>query len=197
MSELYNAVAAQVNDIIQQAKSVIVPVPEGQSTIIKPEVKDLPWMVLAKREIGVAEVPGEGNNPRVIWYHSFCTLKATYDSISWCSAFANAMTLSGGVGGTRSAAALDWINKHYGLELKYAMYGCLSIWDWGNGHGHVGFVLESDDDKGLYILGGNQLNRKTGKDEVCCKWFPWSLAPVSFKWPKDFPLPEGAEVDNG
>jgi uncharacterized protein (TIGR02594 family) len=189
-----SAPVGQQVPVARPADAILIPPTVGVPHSVVTSA-DLPWMIAAKKELGVAEIPGPANNPRIIWYHSFCTLKATYDSVSWCSAFANAMMISSGFKGTRSAAALDWINMNYGIELKYAVYGCLSIWDWGNGHGHVGFILGTDDNRGYHVLGGNQKD-SDGLDKVCVKWFPWSLAPSSFKWPKEYPLPSDAEVDN-
>jgi len=152
---------------------------------------DYPWMQNAKKELCITEEPGAKNNPRILWYHTFTTLKSSYDSISWCAAFANAMLITAGIRGSRSAAALDFTN--WGIELEYSEYGCLAIWDWNNGHGHVAFVLDEDEDKGLYVIGGNQ--RQNGLDKVCQKWFPWSTPPSYYKWPKEYPLPKEAEVD--
>jgi len=178
---------AKPPDAIITPPTVVVPRP-----VVTPT--DLPWMINAKKELGVAEIPG-GNNSRIVWYHSFTTLHASYQSVSWCSSFANAMLRTANIPGTGSAAALDWINLNWGIELKYAIYGCLVIYDWGNGHGHVGFVIDANDD-GIHVLGGNQHDNAKGVDLVCIKMFPWSLAPASFKWPHNYPLPKDAEVDN-
>jgi uncharacterized protein (TIGR02594 family) len=205
MSDMAKNIFKHIEDLITKAQYKPAPAPETQPMPLpqpielkKPptveQLKDLSWMALAKKEIGVTEVPGTANNPRILWYHSFCTLKASYDSVAWCAAFVNAMLITGGIKGTRSAAALDF--ARWGIELKYAVYGCLAIWDWGNGHGHVGFVIDANDD-GLHILGGNQHDAKTDTDKVCIKMFPWSLAPSYFKWPTEIPLPKDAEVDNG
>ena len=180
---------------VQQALSQPQIVPAGQivPVTLPMPVLELAWVENIKKELGVAELPYPANNPRIIWYDTFTTLRATYESVSWCSAFMNAMLITSGIEGTRSAAALDWINQKWGIELKYAVHGCLAIWDWGNGHGHVACVMEANE-QGLIVIGGNQ--RDKGVDKVCQKMFPWSLPPVSFKWPKDVPLPAGAEVDN-
>lgn len=75
----------------------------------------------AKREwaFNIKELPGkEQNNPKIIWYHSFTTLRATDDETPWCSAFMNACAvMGGGYPGTRSAAAISW--ESYGVQVAF------------------------------------------------------------------------------
>lgn len=47
------------------------------------------WLDLAEAEIGIKEVPGTGDNPRVLEYHSATSYGAPHDSVPWCSSFIN------------------------------------------------------------------------------------------------------------
>jgi uncharacterized protein (TIGR02594 family) len=43
------------------------------------------------------------------------------------------------------------------VALKKPEVGCIAVFDRGHGMGHVGFYV-GEDEKGIYILGGNQNN---------------------------------------
>lgn len=121
-------------------------------------------MDIARREIGTTEVPGAGNNPRIIEYHSSCDLRATEDSVAWCSAFVNWCMMKAGIPRTKSAAARSWLN--YGRAIDVPQVGCIVIFRRGDPPaGHVAFV-ESVEGEYLLCLGGNQ------GDTVKCARFP-------------------------
>ena len=108
----------------------------------------------------IKEVQGSGNNPRIIYYHSFTSLKATSDEVPWCSSFMNAAAMSTGFAGTKSAAAKSWLD--YGIEGDGSV-GDIAVFKRDGGH-HVAFVNKNYY-AGPYIevLGGNQ-NNKVGID---------------------------------
>jgi uncharacterized protein (TIGR02594 family) len=60
-----------------------------------------------------------------------------------------------GQSGTNNAVALSW--KSYGTKLARPAYGCIAVFSWGGGKGHVGFVVGKQGSS-LLILGGNQSN---------------------------------------
>jgi uncharacterized protein (TIGR02594 family) len=122
-----------------------------QVALMKP--KDLEWMLIAKNEIGVKEVKGSKHNPIIIKYHQATSLEAKTDEIPWCSSFVNWVINKSGYTGTNSALALSW--KTWGVEVEKPLYGSIAIIEYGEGRGHVGFVLGVQGNFVL-ILGGNQ-----------------------------------------
>ncbi|OGP10431.1 MAG: hypothetical protein A2048_01320 [Deltaproteobacteria bacterium GWA2_45_12] len=123
-----------------------------------PPIIEPPWLEIAREEIGVCEIPGSKNNPRIIEYGQATVLKATNDETPWCSAFVNWCFAQVGIEGTRSAAARSWI--HWGDEIKEPVLGCvcvlkrgLSLWQ-----GHVGFFIGKVPTNHIQLLGGNQGN---------------------------------------
>lgn len=115
----------------------------------------------AKGELGVAEIPGYKNNDRIIWYHSFTTLKATSDEVAWCSSFMCAAAIMGEFPSTRSAAAVSWAD--YGA-IGFGDVGDIAVFKRVGGH-HVAFINLPSHKGNEFIncLGGNQ------SDKVCVK----------------------------
>lgn len=111
----------------------------------------------AKSEMGQTEAPGQKNNPRILWYHSFTTLKATEDEVPWCSSFMCAAAESCGYPSTKSASASSWLK--YG-EPGSGEVGDIVVFKREGGH-HVAFVHETPhiNDNVIVCLGGNQDNK--------------------------------------
>ena len=132
------------------------------------------WMLTAEAEIGVKEVQGEADNPRVIWYHSFTDLGAQHDSVPWCSSFICAMLESNGYSSTRNALARSYLD--YGSQIE-PRYGAICIVKRGRHEwqGHVGFYVYQDEHY-IYILGGNQ------KDAVNVRGFKKDIL-IDARWP--------------
>lgn len=110
-------------------------------------------MKTALTEVGVTEISGPRANLRIIEYLATTTYKSTKDETPWCSAFVNWVFEINKIAGTDSAAALSWL--HWGKPTQVPVYGCVTVFDHGDGHGHVGFFTGGD----LDILGGNQGNK--------------------------------------
>lgn len=144
-----------------------------------------PWMKIVKFEIGVKEVNGSKNNPRIIEYHQAVSLKATQDSVAWCSSFVNWIFMRMNMPRTKSALAISWLN--WGVELEEPIYGAVMVDDYKNGHGHVAFFTRWLAKDQIEVLGGNQ------NDEVCYK--AWK-SKVRFFWPKGEPFPPNAKLKN-
>ena len=111
---------------------------------------------LAEMKKDIKEIIGSGHNKRIVWYHSFTTLKATDDETPWCSSFMCACAEINGFKSTRSAWARSWAT--YGVEGDGSV-GDIVVLTRGNG-GHVGFVHQKykKGDKYISVLGGNQSN---------------------------------------
>ena len=63
-------------------------------TVVEPtQWEDAPWMVPALGELGQREVPGGGDNPRIVEYQASCVAASHAASLGdespWCSAYAN------------------------------------------------------------------------------------------------------------
>jgi uncharacterized protein (TIGR02594 family) len=113
---------------------------------------------IAFKEFGVEEIPGEKHNPRILEYHSTCTLDAKDDETSWCSAFLNWVMMKANLKQTRSAMAISWQNV--GVETNEPKIGDIVIFrrvdsSW---RGHVGLFMGEKEGK-ILLFGGNQGNR--------------------------------------
>ena len=128
-----------------------------------------PWLEVAEGELGVSEIPGPRNNPRIIEYHDETELSANDEDTSWCSSFINWCMTQAGIIGTMSAAARSWLD--WGREPNDDEYeGCVCVLWRGSPdgwQGHVGILVDWNDDQ-VCLLGGNQNN------QVSRAWFPVS-----------------------
>lgn len=142
-------------------------------TPAEPVAKTEPsWMTLARKEMGIKEVPGSGDNQRVIEYHSVTTLKATEDSVPWCSSFACWVIEAAGIKSPRSARAKDWAK--WGKGLNKPQPGCVVVFT-RDGGGHVAFFVREDGEN-LVVLGGNQ------GDKVCEAKYSKAHV-IAYRWP--------------
>lgn len=123
-----------------------------------------PWMEIAMREQGQAEVAGAGqHNPRILEYHQATSLCATDDETPWCSSFVNWVMVQSSQTNTRNALASSWLA--WGQKLTEPRYGAITVIRSKSAAGnaatgsstgyHVGFLVEQTD-KLVRILGGNQ-----------------------------------------
>lgn len=111
------------------------------------------WLTIAEKEMGVKEIAGADDNPRVLEYHATTTLRATDDSVPWCSSFVNWCMQQAGYKGTNSARALSW--QEWGSEcIDFVPNGSVVVMR-RKGGGHVGFKVGQDVFY-TYVLGGNQ-----------------------------------------
>lgn len=120
--------------------------------------------LLARRFIGVKEIPGEQSHPLIVWWLSLCRFGlGAKDEIPWCSAFVNGIAWTLELPWTQSAAARSWLQSGVPVQLDDAICG-FDIVVLERGHdgvsGHVGFYVRHDQQK-VWILGGNQSNAVT------------------------------------
>lgn len=141
---------------------------------------DYPWIVEAKKHIGLKEVPGPKSNPTIVgWLKS---LKAWYqeDASPWCGLLVAKCMQDSGVSIPKYwMRALDW--STWGVKLDKPIDGCVVVFK-RTGGGHVGFVMGETKDGFLSVLGGNQ------GDAVSIAKFDKSRV-VGYYWPKEFPVP--------
>lgn len=129
------------------------------------------WYRIAEGELGVKE-KANGDNGRILEYHSKTTLSAKTDATAWCSAFVCWCLEKAGVEHTRSAWARSYLS--WGVALKKPRVGCVCVFSRGDG-GHVGFyVSETADD--ILVLGGNQ------SDSVCRAYYSKTRL-LGYRWP--------------
>lgn len=137
--------------------------------------EDFPWMAIAEQEKGVGEVPGSGNNPRILEYFQSTTnlskSATSRDETPWCSAFVNWCLEQAGYERTKNALARSWLN--WGQALTTPRRGCIVVFQREKKFGHVGFYLEETETH-IKVLGGNQQNLETQIFEVSEKYYPKS-----------------------
>lgn len=143
-------------------------------------IKDAPWIQIAKNELGVAEFPGDANNPRIIEYHSTTHYGLEDEKLSWCSSFVNWCIEQSGKEGTDNVAARSWSN--WGSAITKPVPGCIAVlWreEPSSWKGHVGFYIgdHPTNSKFILLLGGNQ------NDSVCVSAYDKSHV-LGFRWPK-------------
>lgn len=155
-------------------KAVVIPEPVKAPTPKPPNavLPQMPWVDIAKAELGVAEYRG-GENQRILEYHRRTTLKATEDEVPWCSSFVCWVLEQAGYRSTKDAWARSYLG--WGLHLDAPKLGAVVIFDRGAGKGHVGFISDFDSEN-IYVLGGNQDNK------VSVKAYPRSKV-LGYRWP--------------
>jgi len=123
------------------------------------------WFEIAEHELkaGVAEVPGSGDNQRIVEYLKSTSLgkpQNQNDETLWCSAFVNFCVEHSGKDGTNSAMARSWMS--WGHSLATPRIGCVAVFFRGSRHGvhgHVGFYAGDGGPGNVKVLGGNQGDR--------------------------------------
>lgn len=146
-------------DLIFPGMAVNLP---GEQPVMRenPVGGEIPWFQIAREELalGVAEVRGAIDNPRIIEYHATCSLRATNDETAWCSSFVNWCVIQAGFRGTNSAAARSWLQWDGGQVVQAPTLGCITVLSRGRPwQGHVGFHV-SETESRVTLLGGNQGN---------------------------------------
>lgn len=136
-----------------------------------------PWLLVAEGEIGIKEVPGVGNNKRILEYHSVTGLAASQDSVPWCASFVSWCLEVSGIKSTKSARAKSYLE--FGVKLTEPRKGCICVFN-RNGGGHVGFYM-GENDVSIFVLGGNQRN--------AVNIAPYSKADfLEYRWPRELML---------
>lgn len=136
---------------------------------------------IAKAELakGIAEVPGAGNNPRIVMFHKSTNhWSGTDDDVAWCSSFVNFCVEQAGLTGTDSQSARSWVEwgQDVSSDPREGDIVVFSRGAAGSTTGHVGFFV-SDMGSTVKVLGGNQ------GDRVCYREYPknGSLAGTPYK----------------
>lgn len=135
-----------------------------------------PWVPVAQSQIGVKEIAGRENNPKIIAYHAATKLHATTDEVAWCSSFVNWVLAKVHMETTESAAAISWMN--WGEPLDEPVHGCIVVLKRTGGN-HVAFYMGEREGQ-LKLLGGNQGDQV--KEALFSK-----KDLLGYRWPKGMP----------
>lgn len=139
-----------------------IPLPQGPVPGMDGSAVSVPYAIaLSEMSLDVSEVPGPGNNPRIVMYHnSTHGWAGTDDSVPWCSSFMNYCVEQAGQVGTKSQAALSW--RDWGVDaMDNPREGDIAVFTRkrpGVNGGHVGFWRSEGADT-VSVLGGNQSDR--------------------------------------
>jgi uncharacterized protein (TIGR02594 family) len=117
----------------------------------------------AELALGVKEIPGKENNPRIVMYHATTKGGSAGDETAWCSSFVNYCVEQAGLKGTDSKGARSWHDTNWGQNVTaHPEKGDIVVFSRTGGgapagSGHVAFYLDQDDTT-IRCLGGNQGN---------------------------------------
>lgn len=147
-----------------------------------------PWITEAEKLIGIREdTKAGGEAVDQLWRdYKMSGLVGKAKSIPWCSGF---------VGGTLTRAGLSVASnteygkdnsqywRGYGRKLDKPAYGCIVVFKWPWGGGHVGYIVGQSHMGSPLVLGGNQ------DDSVCVKAFRKDHI-VAYRWPEGYGEPD-------
>ena len=152
-----------------------------------------PWLATMRELAGTAEYPGGQNNPVILGWAGFiagrwpemAAYAALYrsDDTAWCGLTVAYCFAKHGIRppfGEKDTERFLWANSFpaWGIRLDAPRPGCIVVFKWENGRGHVGF-LDRAHGSTLYVLGGNQ------SDAVNVTPFAWNRTVVGFFWPPE------------
>jgi len=139
---------------------------------------EYPWMAIARRKLGIHEIPGPEANAFIVECLESTTLghpENQSDETAWCSAFANRVMQLAGYDGTNSAWARSWLDWGREPADKEFAPGVVVVLSRGPHSGHVGF-LDSWTEDTVTLIAGNQ------GDSVSYANFPMSRV-IGFRVP--------------
>jgi uncharacterized protein (TIGR02594 family) len=123
---------------------------------------------LAERCLGLTEIPGVADNPRVLAMLQLDQSWPEHDEVPWCSAFLNEICWWLRLPRSKSLLARSWLAVGQPIELEAAEVGFdVVVLQRGGGDqpgpenttapGHAGFYAGRDGNQ-ILVLGGNQAN---------------------------------------
>lgn len=152
--------------------------PQLPSTQTENDYKQLPWMKVAYKYVGVHEIAGSKAHPKIAEWLKGVGQNGS-DEIAWCAAAANGILKEAGYKHTKRATARSLVDA--GTKLDQFKPGCIvvlwrgSISGW---QGHVGFGEKlSANGQQVRLLGGNQ------GDEFNSSWYSTDRV-LAYIWPE-------------
>jgi len=113
------------------------------------------YVEIALHDLGLAEILGAEDNPRIVEMHSYTGYAAKDDETAWCASAICAWLEKSGFPSTKSAAAASYLK--YGVEVKDPFIGCILVTSRGGGRHHVCLYLGEAGGQ-YWTIGGNQSN---------------------------------------
>lgn len=146
------------------------------------------WLAVARKYIGVREVPGPKADPTILgWARAMGGWVASWfktDETPWCAMFVNAVLQEAGYPMSAKSGSPDLVRARsfqtYGTALNEPAYGCILVFA-RTGGGHVGFYV-GETLKAYRVLGGNQA------DSVNETWIAKDRC-LAYRWPPGAPKP--------
>ena len=135
----------------------------------------------AGKYIGVTEVSGAMNNPKIVSMFRKATGTPEDDSVPWCAAFVGAVLKDAGIKGTMKLNARSYLD--WGEEVTKPEAGDVVIFWRGKKdgwQGHVAFFVRFDGDK-IVVLGGNQGDAVSIKSYAGSRWLGYRRAKQGVK----------------
>lgn len=149
----------------------------------------LPWLAVAEKHIGLAEIPGVNHHPLILsMWKAIKRGGIQSDEVPWCAAFVGYCLENVGIVSSRFEAARSYMT--WGQGLAAPLYGCIGVFNGGPtrpGLGHTGFIVGRNQAGLLMVLGGNQGN------QVCVVPINGDRLLAS-RWPNGYPLPAVAPL---
>jgi len=117
-----------------------------------------PWFAVARQLVGLSEIAGSDDNPKIIEMYRLCGQPQTSDEIAWCAAYVGACLSLAGYRNTGSLLARSYLK--YGRKIDQPREGCIAVFSRTKDPalGHVGFYV-SETKNNILVLGGNQSDR--------------------------------------
>ena len=129
-----------------------------------------PWLRIALKDEGVAEIKGNQHNNRILELFKLAFLPFRRDEVAWCSAAVCAWLESAGIRSTRSGMAKSFLR--WGRPIFEPKRGAIVVFDRGRPESHWGHVALCTDNNWVYknnvkslpVFGGNQGDKACHKD---------------------------------
>jgi len=140
-----------------------------------------PWLETAKANLGIAELRGKQNNPRIIEMYAKVGHEEIVDEdVAWCAAHVGACLVDHGQAippKENNLMARSYLR--YGKRLDKPKPGAIVVKARGKPpFGHVGIVEEVNGDGSFVVIAGNSGNKV--KRET---WKPSDPLPGGIRWP--------------
>lgn len=137
------------------------------------------WLIEAEKHIGTREIPGARHEAKILgWWKAIRRGGIKTDEVPWCAAFVGGCLEAVGIISSRYESAKSYMD--WGVEINQPVVGCVVVFT-RTGGGHVGFVIGTDHQNRLLVLGGNQ------GDKVSIAPFD-RIRVTGYRWPRAVPL---------
>jgi uncharacterized protein (TIGR02594 family) len=141
-------------------------------------------MKTARADLGVKEIPGPKNNPRIMELYRLAGFPGVKsEDVSWCAAFVGAHLVINKLKPSGSLLARSY-ERGWGTKCNEPIYGAVGTFWRGSpqsGMGHTGFIVGANAEE-IFLLNGNY------QDGVCYAAIPRSRFTGAW-WPKEIPVP--------